>query len=158
MDNEDILRGGYEQSRFPDSAESIFLAVDHNELHVRPRSVFITTRNRRHLEDLEDRWHIHPDDDVASCTTCSHTRLRFAEQGQQEYCKKEPFHVGMPYTGPLSKACFFEAYFSSMKLLSIQTLPSSFRANVSAFSLVTFFSRMACESGFSYEASSRLWL
>ena len=64
-------------------------------------------------------------------------------QWQQEHGRSEPSHVcnsaGFFETGVWISSDYFSSL-SSMKLLSIQTRPSSFNAKVSAFSLESFFS------------------
>ncbi len=64
---------------------------------------------------------------------------------------------GQARPGPDAGAKLQPAYLSSMKLLSIQTRPSSLSARLSAWSFEIFFSLMATDSGFSNESSLR-WL
>ena len=55
--------GGNEQARLTNPRESMFLAIEHNRLHVRPYPVFVAAGDRRCLQDLENRRHVHRETD-----------------------------------------------------------------------------------------------
>ena len=124
----------------------MLLAIEHIGLHVRPYPVFVATGDRRRLQDLENRRHDRRETDSRGGAAGPHAGLRRTGQcpWQQEHGEEQRFHVGTPAEflrgGPARISDDYFRSLSSMKLLSIQTRPSSFSAKVSAFSLESFFS------------------